>query len=88
MMFGTIPLSTAFATGVAVWTVRRDGEKSRPLNHNSSFAAMSLISAGMRQTVYPKGLHQAIFRHLAGGLPYASCLASQSLSGHDATRTK
>jgi len=31
MMFGTIPLSTAFATGVAVWAVRRDGEKSRPL---------------------------------------------------------
>src|SRR5215510_7466506 len=25
------PLSTAFATGVAVWAVRRDGGKSRPL---------------------------------------------------------
>jgi hypothetical protein len=31
MMFGTIPLSTAFATGVAAWAARRDGEKSRPL---------------------------------------------------------
>jgi hypothetical protein len=25
------PLSTAFATGVAAWAVRRDGGKSRPL---------------------------------------------------------
>jgi len=30
MMFGG-PLSTAFATGVAAWAVRRDGGKSRPL---------------------------------------------------------
>jgi hypothetical protein len=30
-MFGAAPLSTAFATGVAAWAVRRDGGKSRPL---------------------------------------------------------
>jgi hypothetical protein len=31
MMSGAVPLSTAFATGVAAWAVRRDGGKSRPL---------------------------------------------------------
>jgi hypothetical protein len=31
MMFGAVPLSTAFATGVAAWAVRRDGGKSRLL---------------------------------------------------------
>jgi len=78
------PLSTAFATGVASWAVRRDGGKSRPLKpqfQSSRNAPHYLLHA---TNGLSKASFRAVFTASAAALwncsPGAACLTGPA--GH------
>ena len=83
------PLSTAFATGVAAWAVRRDGGNPGLSNHNSSPPAMRLMTCvhatnGVSKMSCLDRLYRHAHRRYERSPAPGPCLTGSA--GHEPTR--